>query len=85
MAALAVTCFACAAACAIAMQVFDARMQRYRSPEAPASAFRWVPIRWWDSSLYVGAGKKYRKWAIRSWWMTVAFFLAGAIAVVLRS
>lgn len=79
MIALAVACFVCAAGCAIAMHVFDRRMQRYRSPAAPASAFRWVPVRWWDTALYVGEGRKYRRWAIRSWWLTVAFFVAGAI------
>jgi hypothetical protein len=62
------------------MQLLDARMQRYRSPQAPASAFRWVPVRWWDPTLYVGEGQKYRIWAIRSWWLAVAFFVAGVIA-----
>lgn len=81
---LAVACFACAAASAIAMHIFDTQMQRYRSPDAPASAFRWVPVRWWDSSLYVGKGLMYRTLAIRSWYMTLAFGLAGAISVVLR-
>jgi hypothetical protein len=85
MTALAVACFACAAACAIAMQVFDARMQRYRSPAVPASAFRWVPLRWWDPALYAGEGQKYRRRAIRSWWMTVAFFVVGVIAAAFGS
>lgn len=84
MTAVAVACFACAGVCAIAMHFFDARMQHYRSPEAPNSAFRWVPVRWWDPSLYQGAGQTYRKWAIRSWWMTAFFFLAGAIVTLLR-
>ena len=83
MTALAVACFACAAGCAIAMQVFDARMQRYRSPAAPASAFRWVPVRWWDPALYEGEGQRYRTLAIRSWWLTVASFGCGVLAVLL--
>ena len=85
MITLAVVSFACAAGCAVAMQIFDARMQRYRSPEAPASAFRWVPLRWWDPALYVGKGQTYRTWAIRCWWMTVACFVVGAIAATLGS
>jgi hypothetical protein len=28
----------------------------------------------------VGEGQKYRIWAIRSWWLTVVFFVAGVIA-----
>lgn len=77
----ALACFACSAVCAITMQIADARMQRYRSQSAPAAAFRWVPLRWWNPALYVGDGQRYRKVAIRSWWMMVMFFAAGALIV----
>jgi len=60
-------------------------MQHHRSPAAPASAFRWVPLRWWDPELYVSEGQLYRTWAIRCWWMTVACFVAGAIAAILAT
>ncbi len=82
---LAAVCFIGSGGWAVAMHYFDKQMQRYRSPTAPPGSFRWVPVRWWDPKLYEGPGRRYRSLAIRSWWMTVAFFLIGVVAMSLAA
>jgi hypothetical protein len=62
----------------------DARLQSFRSLDAPASAFRWVPVRWMNPQLYVIDGQRYRKRAIRYWWLSIAFFAAGMLGALLR-
>ncbi|NIM51770.1 MAG: hypothetical protein GTO22_21395 [Gemmatimonadales bacterium] len=77
---VATVCFIAAAGCAVAMALFDKHLQHYRSPHAPAESFRWIPLRWGDPRNYEPEGQRYRSLAIRSWWMTVALFLAGVVA-----
>ena len=81
MSPLAILSLSASMASAIAMHWFDSRMQRFRSPDAPAAAFRWVPLRWMNAGLYTDEGQQYRAWAIRSWWLCVFFFACAILAI----
>lgn len=76
--------FAIAAGFAVAMHYFDRRMQHHRAPGAPETAFRWVPLRWRDPSLYTPEGEEYRRRAIWSWRLMLLFFVGAAIAASAR-
>jgi len=76
--------FACAFGFACAMHYFDSRMQKHRAPDAPPSAFRWVPLRWFDSTLYTEAGDVYRKRTLACWVSMLFCFAAAAFAAAAK-
>lgn len=76
---------AAACACAMAMHYFDRRLQRYRPSDVPASAFRFVPIRWTNERLYAAPGQFYRRRVIQAWILTIVLAILAMIAIRLAA
>jgi hypothetical protein len=70
-----------AALLAVAMHRADRRMQGFRAPDAPSSAFRIVPLRW-RRELYTLEG---RALVGRAWRLTIMMYAVAAVGVFLVS
>ena len=64
----------------IRANLLDRRMQAFRRPNAPESAYTFVPVRW-QPDLYVGAGPGLVKQAWRSLYLGLALGLLGMVLV----
>jgi hypothetical protein len=70
-----------AAVLAVAMHRADRRMQTFRVPGAPASAFTFVPLRW-RSQLYTKEGQPLVR---RAWGLMVMMYAVATLGIVLLS
>jgi hypothetical protein len=73
--------FGVAALLAVAMHRADRRMQTFRTPGAPSSAFTFVPLRW-RSELYTKEGQPLVR---RAWGLMVLMYVVAGLGVVLLS
>jgi hypothetical protein len=73
--------FGVAALLAVAMHRADQRMQAFRAPGAPHSAFRIVPLRW-RRELYTAEGQAL---VGRAWRLTVMMYGVAAAGMFLVS
>ena len=73
--------FGVAAFLAVAMHRADRRLQTFRAPGAPVSAFTLVPLRW-RSELYTKEGQPLVR---RAWGLMILMYAVAALGVVLLS
>ncbi len=73
--------FGVAALLAVAMHRTDRRLQTFRAPGAPPSAFTLVPLRW-RSALYTKEGQALVR---RAWGLMVLMYAVAGLGIVLLS
>ena len=73
--------FGVAALLAVAMHRADRRMQDFRAPGAPSSAFLIVPLRW-RRELYTEEGRAF---VGRAWRLTVMMYVVALAGIALVS
>jgi hypothetical protein len=73
--------FGVAAFLAVAMHRADRRLQTFRAPGAPSSAFGIVPLRW-RSELYTKEGRPLVR---RAWGLMILMYAVAGLGVVLLS